>query len=81
MPSQLGLRAAHCMCVGPPLLLPLCTALRRGACVLIACANGRHRSAQLAALILYGVLDDFDSALNHVWVRRHLAEWIPLPGP
>ena len=63
---------------------PVLAAVSRRQRVLVACVNGRHRSAQLAALLVLGaqpqvpgepVEASVDRALNHVWQRRHLTEW------
>lgn len=71
------------------LVQPAIEELRQPQRVLVACINGRHRSAQLAALLLLGGLPpaaagdaaSVEQALAHVWARRHLVEWTHLSGP
>lgn len=74
-------------------LEPLANLLRQGRkSMLIACVNGRHRSAQLAALVLataYHLGPGYrelrpglavDQGCNHVWRARSLSEFCSLRG-
>ena len=71
-------------------VLPVISRLRspstRG---LINCVNGRHRSPQMAALLMLGAIPlqgtydrraVVDAVLNSVWRRRHLSEFTVLSG-
>jgi hypothetical protein len=53
-----------------------------GTRMLIHCKNGRHRSAQVTAAIMFGMLGgDPQHVLNYICLRRSAVQFHALPGP
>ena len=52
-----------------------------GTNMLVHCKNGRHRSAQTTAGVLFGVMGgNMDDVLNYICLRRAVVEFHALPG-
>jgi protein-tyrosine phosphatase len=60
---------------------PVFRALAAGKQVLVFCINGKHRSAKTCTDVVCSQLQDSDAAMNHVWLRRKIVEFVSLAGP